>query len=96
MGTAAGSGGGGGGGRDTGGGGAGGGGEGDAGFAEMADFMLRQLLSKEVLLQPMMEIGAKYPAWLDAHRCAANLTTLALQPEPRQHPKTSAATYLSM
>jgi hypothetical protein len=46
------------------------GGAGDSGFAEMADLMLRQLLSKEVLLQPMMDIGAKYPAWLDAHRRA--------------------------
>ncbi|KAK9840750.1 hypothetical protein WJX81_002254 [Elliptochloris bilobata] len=55
-------------GGNTGAGGRGGSGGGDAGFAEMADFMLHQLLSKEVLLQPMMDIGAKYPAWLDAHR----------------------------
>ncbi len=51
-------------------GGSGGGPGGDDGFANMADFMLRQLLSKEVLLQPMMDIGAKYPAWLAAHRHA--------------------------
>jgi len=64
------------GGAPGGGSGGGGGGGGDSGFAEMADLMLRQLLSKEVLLQPMMDIGAKYPAWLDAHRRAPGRVTL--------------------
>ncbi len=29
---------------------------------------MQQLLSKDVLYQPMKDIGAKYPGWLAAHR----------------------------
>ena len=31
---------------------------------------MQQLLSKDVLYQPMKDIGAKYPGWLAAHRCS--------------------------
>lgn len=48
-----------------------GGGEGDSegSFASLADTIMQQLLSKDVLYQPMKDIGAKYPGWLAAHRC---------------------------
>ena len=34
----------------------------------LADSIMHQLLSKDVLEQPMREIGARYPAWLEQHR----------------------------
>lgn len=45
-------------------------GEGDAegSFASLADSIMQQLLSKDVLYQPMKDIGAKYPAWLATRR----------------------------
>lgn len=43
-------------------------GGGDADFSSLADSIMHQLLSKDVLYQPMKDIGAKYPAWLAAHR----------------------------
>ena len=47
--------------------GGGGGSEGDA-LGSFADGIMRQLLSKEVLYQPMRDIGARYPDWLEAHK----------------------------
>jgi peroxin-19 len=44
-------------------------GDADSSFASLADSIMQQLLSKDVLYQPMKDIGAKYPAWLAAHRC---------------------------
>lgn len=38
-------------------------------FASLADSIMQQLLSKDVLYQPMKDIGAKYPAWLASRRC---------------------------
>ncbi|CAL8471380.1 g10922 [Coccomyxa elongata] len=40
----------------------------DGSFASLADSIMQQLLSKDVLYQPMKDIGAKYPAWLAARR----------------------------
>lgn len=46
----------------------------DSGSAEgpamssFVDSIMNQLISKDVLYEPLTEIGAKYPAWLDAHR----------------------------
>merc|ERR1711998_611493 len=34
----------------------------------MMDAMLQQLLSKEVLYDPMKEIAAKYPSWLEENK----------------------------
>ena len=36
----------------------------------LVDGIMHQLLSKDVLFQPMSEIGSRYPRWLDDHRCA--------------------------
>ena len=45
------------------------GGEADLpGMATLVDTIMHQLLSKDVLYQPMKDIGARYPAWLEAHR----------------------------
>ena len=44
-------------------------GESEGSFASLADTIMQQLLSKDVLYQPMKDIGAKYPAWLATHRC---------------------------
>lgn len=41
----------------------------DGSFASLADSIMQQLLSKDVLYQPMKDIGAKYPAWLATRRC---------------------------
>ncbi|CAL5228334.1 g11443 [Coccomyxa viridis] len=43
-------------------------GDADGSFASLADTIMQQLLSKDVLYQPMKDIGAKYPGWLAAHR----------------------------
>lgn len=32
--------------------------------------MMQQLLSKEILYEPMKEIGGKYPNWLEEHKSA--------------------------
>ena len=40
------------------------------GMGGLADSIMHQLLSRDVLEQPMREIGARYPAWLQQHRCA--------------------------
>jgi len=34
----------------------------------LMDTMMRQLLSKEVLYEPMKEIGDRYPEWLESHK----------------------------
>lgn len=39
-----------------------------AGLGGLADGLMHQLLSKDVLYQPMRDIGERYPAWLAAHR----------------------------
>lgn len=33
----------------------------------MVETMMQQLLSKEILHEPMKEIGEKYPKWLEEH-----------------------------
>lgn len=38
------------------------------GMASLVDSIMHQLISKEVLYQPMKDIGAKYPEWLSSHR----------------------------
>ena len=43
-------------------------GDADGSFASLADTIMQQLLSKDVLYQPMKDIGSKYPGWLAAHR----------------------------
>ena len=40
----------------------------DDSFASLADTIMQQLLSKDVLYQPMRDIGDKYPGWLAARR----------------------------
>ena len=42
----------------------------DGGLKGMADTLMRQLLAKEILYQPMKDIGERYPEWLEAHRSA--------------------------
>jgi hypothetical protein len=39
-----------------------------AGLGGLADSLMHHLLSKDVLYQPMKDIGERYPAWLAAHR----------------------------
>lgn len=41
------------------------------------DSMMKQLLSKDVLEEPMREIGERYPAWLEANRSTLNPEDLA-------------------
>ena len=43
-------------------------GDSDGSIASLADTIMQQLLSKDVLYQPMKDIGSKYPGWLAAHR----------------------------
>ena len=38
------------------------------GIGRLAESLMSQLLSKEILYQPMKDIGERYPAWLNAHR----------------------------
>ena len=45
----------------------------DGSFASLADSIMQQLLSKDVLYQPMKDIGAKYPAWLAMRRWVPSL-----------------------
>ena len=40
------------------------------GMSSFVDVIMQQLLSKEVLYQPMKDIGARYPAWLAANRAS--------------------------
>ena len=35
----------------------------------LVDGIMQQLLAKDVLYQPIQEIGARYPQWLADHRC---------------------------
>ncbi len=35
----------------------------------LVDGIMHQLLAKDVLYQPIQEIGARYPQWLADHRC---------------------------
>ncbi|KAL4853266.1 Peroxisome biogenesis protein 19-1 [Chlorella vulgaris] len=37
-------------------------------MASLVDSLMQQLLSKEVLYQPMKDIGARYPSWLEANK----------------------------
>jgi len=41
--------------------------EGEEGAQAFLDTVMQQLLSKDVLYEPMRDIGEKYPAWLAAH-----------------------------
>ena len=45
-------------------------GDAEGSFASLADTIMQQLLSKDVLYQPMKDIGSKYPTWLATHRSA--------------------------
>lgn len=36
------------------------------------DTMMQQLLSKDILHEPMKEIGARYPKWLEEHESSLN------------------------
>ncbi|KDD76935.1 Pex19 family protein [Helicosporidium sp. ATCC 50920] len=42
-------------------------GDGEGSPGGLVDALMQQLLAKEVLYQPMREIGERYPAWLAAH-----------------------------
>lgn len=57
----------------------GGAGGGDA-LGGIADGIMRQLLSKDVLYQPMKDIGERYPAWLEAHKSVPTLTSNVMNP----------------
>lgn len=37
-------------------------------MSSFVDSIMNQLISKDVLYEPLTEIGAKYPAWLEANR----------------------------
>ena len=39
----------------------------------LVDGIMHQLLAKDVLYQPIQEIGARYPQWLADHRCMHHL-----------------------
>ena len=52
-------------------------GGGEGGFGGLADTLMRQLLAKDVLYQPMKDIGERYPDWLAAHRWLVFLTFLS-------------------
>ena len=39
----------------------------------LVDGIMHQLLAKDVLYQPIQEIGARYPQWLADHRCTHHL-----------------------
>jgi len=42
--------------------------EGNAGYTGMVENMMKQLISKDVLYDPMKEMFAKYPVWLVANK----------------------------
>lgn len=48
-------------------------GEEDSISSNLVDSIMRQLLSKEVLYQPLKDIGARYPPWLEAHESALSV-----------------------
>ena len=37
----------------------------------LVDGLMHQLLAKDVLYQPIQEIGSRYPQWLEQHRLSA-------------------------
>ena len=39
----------------------------------LVDGIMHQLLAKDVLYQPIQEIGSRYPEWLEEHRYDTNL-----------------------
>lgn len=43
-------------------------GGGEGGLGSLAETIMHQLLSKEVLYQPMKEIGSRYPSYLAQHQ----------------------------
>lgn len=49
----------------------------------LVDSLMQQLLSKEVLYQPMKDIACKYPEWLEKNRAA--LTDEEFQKYSKQH-----------
>eukprot|EP00899_Mesostigma_viride_P018515 jgi/Mesvir1/26665/Mv20450-RA.1 len=49
----------------------------------MVDDMMRQLLSKEMMYEPLMEIGDRYPGWLEAN--SGKLSAGELRRYERQH-----------
>ena len=57
-------------------------GDSDGSFASLADTIMQQLLSKDVLYQPMKDIGAKYPGWLATHRSTPHLMPDIPHPKP--------------
>ncbi|KAK9812106.1 hypothetical protein WJX73_007507 [Symbiochloris irregularis] len=59
----------------------GGGSEGDLG--SLAETIMHQLLSKDVLYEPMKEIGSRYPDWLEQHQ--QDLPAEELQRYQKQH-----------
>lgn len=38
------------------------------GMSSLVDTIMQQLLSKDVLYQPMKDIGSRYPEWIEAHK----------------------------
>lgn len=52
-------------------------------MGSFVDSIMNQLLSKDVLYEPLVEIGAKYPDWLKAHR--DELPTQELERYERQY-----------
>ena len=42
----------------------------------LVDGIMHQLLAKDVLYQPIQDIGAKYPEWLETHRYSLSLCTV--------------------
>lgn len=44
----------------------------------LVDGIMHQLLAKDVLYQPIQEIGSRYPQWLEDHRCGIAPLPLAV------------------
>lgn len=59
--------------------------EGEEGAQAFLDSVMQQLLSKDVLYEPMREIGEKYPNWLAANKEKLPAEELRLYREQHQH-----------
>lgn len=62
-------------------------GGGEGGFGGLADTLMRQLLAKDVLYQPMKDIGERYPDWLAAHRDVITAEEMGQYEEQYKHIK---------
>lgn len=61
----------------------------------LVDMIMRQLLSKDVLYEPMREIGAKYPGYLESHREGLSTEEVARYESQQQYIQKICAVYES-